>query len=79
MSEQVGWRGLLNNLKKEAPQWASQLPALPRLVHLALSQHDTPRLLAALDDLQKQGKERNRWLSIIALLLLSLLVALVTG
>jgi ubiquinone biosynthesis protein len=79
MSEQVGWRGLLNNLKKEAPQWASQLPALPRLVHQALSQHDTPRLLAALDDLQKQGKERNRWLSIIALLLLSLLVALVTG
>ncbi|MDP2751195.1 MAG: ubiquinone biosynthesis regulatory protein kinase UbiB [Rhodocyclaceae bacterium] len=36
MSEQVGWRGLLNHLKREAPQWATLLPELPRLLHQVL-------------------------------------------
>jgi len=38
MHEQVGWRGLINHLKREGPQWASLLPALPRLAHQALTQ-----------------------------------------
>ena len=36
MSEQVGWRGLVKNLRREAPQWATLLPALPRLAHQTL-------------------------------------------
>ncbi|MDB6000471.1 MAG: ubiB, partial [Rhizobacter sp.] len=36
MNEQVGWRGLLNRLKLEAPRYAQLLPELPRLVHQAL-------------------------------------------
>ncbi|HTJ97120.1 MAG TPA: ubiquinone biosynthesis regulatory protein kinase UbiB, partial [Rhodocyclaceae bacterium] len=40
MSEQLGWRGLIKNLKKEAPQWARLLPELPRLVHQALSRDE---------------------------------------
>src|SRR5213075_2603267 len=31
MSEQVGWRGLMRNLRHEAPYWANTLPQLPRL------------------------------------------------
>jgi ubiquinone biosynthesis protein len=38
MSEQLGPRGFLKQLKHEAPQWATLLPQLPRLVHQALSQ-----------------------------------------
>jgi len=38
MNEQVGLRGLINHLKRESPQWASLLPALPRLAHRALTQ-----------------------------------------
>ncbi len=36
MQEQVGWRGLLERLKNEAPRYAQLLPELPRLVHRAL-------------------------------------------
>jgi ubiquinone biosynthesis protein len=36
MDEQVGWRGLLERLKIEAPRYAQLLPELPRLVHRAL-------------------------------------------
>jgi ubiquinone biosynthesis protein len=36
MNEQVGWRGLLDRLKDEAPRYAQFLPEMPRLVHQAL-------------------------------------------
>ena len=36
MNEQVGWRGLLERLKQEAPRYAQLLPELPRLLHQAL-------------------------------------------
>ena len=37
MNQQIGWRGFLDRLKDEAPRYAHYLPALPRLVHQALS------------------------------------------
>ena len=37
MNEQVGWRGLLERLKDEAPRYAKMLPELPRLLHDALA------------------------------------------
>jgi ubiquinone biosynthesis protein len=37
MNEQVGWRGLLDRIKAEAPRYSHILPQLPRLVHQALS------------------------------------------
>ena len=51
MDEQVGWRGLLERLKNEAPRYAQLLPELPRLVHQALAERrraPEPALLAAL-------------------------------
>ena len=36
MNEQVGWRGLLQQLEKEAPHYAQLLPELPRLLHQRL-------------------------------------------
>ncbi|MDP9045227.1 MAG: ubiquinone biosynthesis regulatory protein kinase UbiB [Pseudomonadota bacterium] len=36
MSQQVGWRGLLEGLKREAPRYVQLLPELPRLLHTAL-------------------------------------------
>ena len=43
MDEQVGWRGLLERLKNEAPRYAQLLPELPRLVHRALQQRGERR------------------------------------
>jgi ubiquinone biosynthesis protein len=37
MQEQVGPRGLLERLRREAPQYAQLLPDLPRLLHQSLS------------------------------------------
>jgi ubiquinone biosynthesis protein len=36
MNEQIGWRGLLDRLTREAPRYAQLLPELPRLLHQAL-------------------------------------------
>jgi ubiquinone biosynthesis protein len=42
MSEQVGWRGLLANLQREAPHLAAALPVLPRLLHQTLARTAVP-------------------------------------
>jgi ubiquinone biosynthesis protein len=36
MDNQVGWRGLMEGLKNEAPRYVQLLPELPRLLHQAL-------------------------------------------
>jgi len=45
LNEQVGWRGLLDRLKLEAPHYAQIFPQLPRLLQQALlaktETHDT--------------------------------------
>ncbi|MDB5769469.1 MAG: ubiB [Collimonas fungivorans] len=38
MSEQMGWRGLIQQLKIEMPRYSKLLPQLPRLAHQALTQ-----------------------------------------
>jgi ubiquinone biosynthesis protein len=42
MNQQVGWAGLLEGLKREAPRYVQLLPELPRLIHQALQ----PRVAA---------------------------------
>jgi ubiquinone biosynthesis protein len=37
ISQQLGWRGLLDGLKAEAPAWAKILPTLPRLIAESLA------------------------------------------
>ncbi|MFY9259817.1 MAG: ubiquinone biosynthesis regulatory protein kinase UbiB [Gallionella sp.] len=71
MSEQVGWRGLFNALRSEAPHYATLLPQLPRLLHQRL--HDDPygRIEHVVQQLLAQQKRRNYWLIIIAILLIA--------
>lgn len=40
MSEQVGWRGFVQQLRIEAPRYSRLLPQLPRLAHQALTTAD---------------------------------------
>ncbi|MDE2427801.1 MAG: ubiquinone biosynthesis regulatory protein kinase UbiB [Burkholderiales bacterium] len=42
MSEQVGWRGLIDKLKAEAPRYSHIFPQLPRLAHQALTRAAEP-------------------------------------
>jgi ubiquinone biosynthesis protein len=48
MSEQVGWAGLGERLRDEAPRYAQLLPELPRLLHAALQPRDDAQLMQAL-------------------------------
>ena len=50
MNDQVGWRGLLEGLKKEGPRYVHLLPELPRLLHAALRMRSetSPDLVQAL-------------------------------
>ncbi|MEW6705602.1 MAG: ubiquinone biosynthesis regulatory protein kinase UbiB [Pseudomonadota bacterium] len=62
MNEQVGWRGLVDRLKAEAPRYAQLLPELPRLLHLRLqqppaaAQGSTSALLALLAEQRRTNR-----------------------
>ena len=66
MHEQIGWRGFVERLKVEAPQWANKLPDFPRLVYQILdrrSREDGNAQTAALTALLAEHKRTNRLLS----------------
>jgi ubiquinone biosynthesis protein len=58
ISKQLGWRGLLDGLKEEAPSWAKILPTLPRLIADSLAQS------------RHQSKDQNGELEVLKALLL---------
>ncbi len=68
MSEQIGWRGLLRTLRREAPYWAQTLPAIPRLVHRLLAEDRAAGLQAVLEKLADQNRRRNDLLAALLLL-----------
>jgi ubiquinone biosynthesis protein len=77
MAEQVGWRGLLERLKQEAPYWSTILPQLPRLLHQALARQTLSGSSEQLAELARQAQRRNRLLGVIAALLAATLAAVI--
>jgi ubiquinone biosynthesis protein len=69
MSEQLGWRALLNQVKREAPMWGTLLPQLPRLVHRALERDDAKLMSERLAQLTREHERQTQFLALIALLL----------
>ena len=63
MDEQIGWRALVRNLRREAPYWAATLPELPRLAHRALAEDRLGALRQALERLAAENARRNRILA----------------
>jgi ubiquinone biosynthesis protein len=83
MNEQVGWRGLVERLQKEAPRYAQMLPELPRLVHRALqaqaagaSRRDDS---AALHSLLAEQRRTNRLLQGLAWTFIGFVLGLVVA
>ena len=79
MSEQVGWRGFLKSLKEEAPNFATLLPQLPRLLHQKLTENPAAGIEQTMLLLLKQQQQRNMWLAVIAGILLVQLLLLLLG
>ena len=69
MSGQLGWRGLLRNLKHEAPRWTTLLPQLPRLAHRLLADDTLGDLNRSVQLLLAEERRRNRLLTVLAALL----------
>jgi ubiquinone biosynthesis protein len=74
MSEQLGWRGLVKNLKNEAPEWASLLPQIPRLMHGYLARSNSAQFERWQREWLQQQKRQSRMM--LALFLLVILVLL---
>ncbi len=72
MDEQMGWRGLARQLRKEGPQWTAIVPQLPRLIHRALDNDP----LARLADIETALYRLNRTQRYQSAILLALLIAL---
>lgn len=78
MSERIGWRGLLRQVREEAPAWGVIIPQLPRLMHRALTGASSGAS-ANLPELSDRLRRQARWIVILATLLgVSLLIQLYT-
>ena len=76
MDEQVGWRGLVEQLEKEAPRVVHLLPQLPRLLHGAL-QPPAPAQQRLLESLLAEQRRTNRLLAGLAYSAVGFLLGLV--
>jgi ubiquinone biosynthesis protein len=75
MSEQVGWRSVLQNLKSELPHWGRILPQMPRLMHQQLRQNHEYPVTLELRQLISEQRRHTRWLRIIAVTLAVLVLS----
>jgi ubiquinone biosynthesis protein len=59
MREQMGPKRVIEEVRKQAPQWAGQLPQIPNLIFTALSQmsHQEERIQAQTEAIDRLGKE----------------------
>jgi ubiquinone biosynthesis protein len=66
MKEQVGWEGLVERLKNEAPRYVHLLPELPRLLHRALQPPaQTVQTQRMLEALLLEQRRSNRWVQAV--------------
>ncbi|HYK15897.1 MAG TPA: ubiquinone biosynthesis regulatory protein kinase UbiB [Burkholderiales bacterium] len=75
MSEQIGWRGLVQHVKDEAPYWGTLLPQIPRLVHRFLNESANERLASYLRQLTLENRRQTALLATIAVSLIAIAVA----
>ena len=65
MNEQIGWRGLVERVKNEAPRYAQLLPELPRLLHHSLRASSHADEARALRELVIEQRRTNRLLQAV--------------
>ena len=78
MHRQVGWEGLVERLKNEAPRYVQLLPDLPRLIHQAL-QPRTATEQRLLETLLTEQRRTQRWLLVAVSLMCGVLIGLVAA
>ena len=66
MTEQIGWRGLVDHIRAEAPYWGTIVPQLPRLVHRFLAAKDPDTLPVYMRQLMLETRRQTMLLAAIA-------------
>ena len=79
MAEQVGWQGMLDRLKSEAPRYTHILPQLPRMVHQALNQAGQNQDQELTKMLLLEQRRTNFMLSVILVLVILLGSSVLAG
>lgn len=79
MNEQIGWRGLLRNLREESPHYVALVPQLPRLLHRYLDSHTGDDREKLLQSLAAQQQRTNYLLALVGVLLLVILGLIVVA
>jgi ubiquinone biosynthesis protein len=70
MSEQIGWRALVRQIRMEAPDWSTLLPQLPRLAHRFLNaEQDAGQLPRYLRQLMVEDRRQTMLLTVITVML----------
>jgi len=72
MAEQVGWRGFVKTLRVEAPNYATLMPQLPRLLHRYLTNDTGNSSDETLRNMLEQQKRFNNLLTLVSLMLIAL-------
>lgn len=62
MDEQIGWRGLVRQIREEGVLWSSTIPQLPRLIHRTLENSPSERL-ASIEAAINRVNNTQRWQS----------------
>ena len=78
MLTQVGWEGLVANMKREAPHLAKMLPQWPRLITQALERaaHGSSQQQEAVHALTGAVERQGRWIKSLVFIALVLVVAM---
>ena len=69
MREQIGLRGLIKNIKEEAPLWATILPQLPRLARNYLDRQSPSVVQEYFTQLESEHTKLKRWIYVLVALL----------
>jgi ubiquinone biosynthesis protein len=79
MGEQIGWRGFLKTLRAEAPNFATLLPQLPRLLHRRLAEGSGREQETILRQLLQQQQRYNRRMLLLDIALIALVAWIFLG
>ena len=79
MSEQLGWRSVVKNLRAELPIWGKVLPQLPRLLHQQLERSTENSLNEELHGLVQEQQRQTRWLRLISMAFALLVIIQLTS
>lgn len=74
MSEQIGWRALMREVREEAPYWGVMLPRLPRLLSRRLAEESPVDFRVQLQQILAGQKRQSGWLVLLSIALGTLLL-----